>query len=400
MRIAVAGGLIVIAAVAGGIVMVQKGLLPRPTALADALGVTPAPKPPAPPAAAPTPPKPPADPVSTLADATPAAPPASAVPAASSAPPASTNAQGSGAAPPAAKPAGSVAAAGAAPPAPAAASTPAPAPAPKPVQLENCTNPNALGIGRVVQIDTTGGPGFGFEHFKTHDFLRPKEVVLTFDDGPWPNNTPAVLAALAAECTKATFFPIGEHATWHPEILKQVAAAGHTIGSHTWSHKDLSKLSLEDAKTEIEKGVSAVHWALGGPSASFIRFPALRHPPEVVSYVGQRNMAIFSCDLDSFDFKLKKPDAVIKSVMTKLDKLGKGIILMHDFQHATALALPELLRQLKAKGYTIVHMTSKAPLPTLKNFDDEIAQALGGPGMSAAESERPTKDIVQTISGQ
>src|SRR5262249_28096637 len=105
----------------------------------------------------------------------------------------------------------------------------------------SCSNPNALGIARVVEIDTTGGPGFGFEHFKSHDFLREGEVVLTFDDGPWPKNTQAVLAALAAHCTKAIFFPIGLHATYEPGILKQVAAAGHAIGSHTWCHQDLSK---------------------------------------------------------------------------------------------------------------------------------------------------------------
>ena len=75
---------------------------------------------------------------------------------------------------------------------------------------------------RTVEIDTTGGPGFGFEHFKQHDFLRNKEVVLTFDDGPWPTTT-AVLKALADECVRATFFPIGKHATYYPEILKQVA---------------------------------------------------------------------------------------------------------------------------------------------------------------------------------
>src|ERR1700716_791112 len=81
-------------------------------------------------------------------------------------------------------------------------------------------NPNALGVFRVVEIDTTGGPGFGFEHFKSHDFLREGEVVLTFDDGPWPKNTPAVLAALQAHCTKAIFFPIGLHAhvrAWHTQ---------------------------------------------------------------------------------------------------------------------------------------------------------------------------------------
>jgi peptidoglycan/xylan/chitin deacetylase (PgdA/CDA1 family) len=221
---------------------------------------------------------------------------------------------------------------------------------------------------------------------------------LTFDDGPWPGNTPAVLAALAAECVKATFFAIGKHATWHPEILKQVAEQGHTIGTHTWSHKDLSTLKLDQAKVEIEKGVSAVHWALGAPSASFVRFPALRHPPEVVAYVGERNMAIFSADLDSLDFKIKKPDQVVKSVMKKLEKHGKGIVLMHDFQRATAQAMPELLRQLKAQGYKIVHMTSKAPLATIEAYDTEVMKELGGPGMTGAGAQA-TKDVVQTISG-
>jgi hypothetical protein len=114
--------------------------------------------------------------------------------------------------------------------APVAAAQTSPIPAATPI---SCSNPNALGISRVVEIDTTGGPGFGFEHFKSHDFLREGEVVLTFDDGPWPKNTPAVLAALAAHCTKAIFFPIGLHATYEPGILKQVAAAGHAVGSHT-----------------------------------------------------------------------------------------------------------------------------------------------------------------------
>ena len=86
----------------------------------------------------------------------------------------------------------------AAPQAAAPQAAPAPAPAPAPTAAKpTCANPNALGIARVVEIDTTGGPGFGFEHFKQLDFLRDHEVVMTFDDGPWPVNTPAVLKALA-----------------------------------------------------------------------------------------------------------------------------------------------------------------------------------------------------------
>jgi len=257
-------------------------------------------------------------------------------------------------------------------------------------------NPNALGIARVVEIDTTGGPGFGFEHFKSHDFLRPGEVVLTFDDGPWPRNTPAVLAALAAHCTKAIFFPIGKHAMWEPGILKQVAAAGHAIGSHTWSHIDLSKkgMTFEMAKDEIEKGISAVRWAVGGPTAPYFRFPALKHPPELVTYLGQRNVGIFSTDFDSFDFKMRKPEQVRQAVLAKLKKFGKGMILMHDFQQATAAAATDLMNDLKAGGYKVVFMKPKDGLKTIASYDELILKDMKLPTVS----DRPTSSVVRTIS--
>ena len=260
-----------------------------------------------------------------------------------------------------------------------------------------CNNPNALGIGRTVEIDTTGGPGFGFEHFKDLDFLRDKEVVLTFDDGPWPVNTPSVLKTLAEECTTGIFFPIGKHATYYPEILKQVMAAGHSIGSHTWSHAALvnKKLTEQQRKDEIEKGFSAVKWALGGKApAPFFRFPALQHPPEMVTYLGTRNIAIFSCDLNSFDFKASKAQTIIDTVMRKVEKNGKGIILMHDFQKHTAEALPELLKKLKAGGYKVVAMRAKAPVQTLAQYDEDIVKDLKLPTVSS----RPVSSVVQTIS--
>jgi peptidoglycan/xylan/chitin deacetylase (PgdA/CDA1 family) len=279
-------------------------------------------------------------------------------------------------------------------PAAALAAAPAPTPTPTVAAQPKCDNPNALGVSRVVQIDTTGGPGFGFEHFKAYDFLADHEIVLTFDDGPWPWNTEHVLKALADQCTKALFFPIGLHAGWHPEILKEVAKAGHTIGSHTWSHKDLTKLTSEDAKAEIEKGIAAVSIALGNqPVAPFFRFPALRNPPEMIAYLGTRNIGIFSTDMDSFDFKMRKPDQVIKSVMTKLAKHGKGIILMHDFQHATAEAIPELLKQLKAGGYKVVQITGKTPVEPLPEFKEAVLKEMGG-GLDEA---RPMSSVIKTV---
>jgi peptidoglycan/xylan/chitin deacetylase (PgdA/CDA1 family) len=301
----------------------------------------------------------------------------------------------------------------AAPQAPIMAQAPAPAAAPQaapppPAPIASCPgNPNALGVTRIVEVDTTGGPGFGAEHFKGMDFLKPGEVVLTFDDGPWPNNTPKVLAALARHCTKAIFFPIGLHATYEPDLLKQVAAAGHAVGSHTWCHQVLSKTkgrclingkvqSVEYTfKDEIEKGISAVSWAVGGPIAPFFRFPALQQPPDAITYLGTRNVGIFSTDFDSFDFKMRRPEQVRQSVMTKLKKHGKGIVLMHDFQHATADAIGQILDDLKAGGYRVVQMKARDQLMPLPEYDALIMKEIKTPNVSG----RPVESVVRTIEG-
>jgi peptidoglycan/xylan/chitin deacetylase (PgdA/CDA1 family) len=260
---------------------------------------------------------------------------------------------------------------------------------------EKCDNPSALGVERVVEIDTTGGPGFGFQNFKAYDFLKDHEVVLTFDDGPWPGNTERVLKALADECTKAMFFPIGKHAGWHPEILKKDLAAGMTVGSHTWSHKDLSKMPFEDAKTEVEKGIAAVSIASGNkPIAPFFRFPALRNPPEIEKYLASRNIAIFSTDWDTFDFKARNPEQVHKAAMDRLTKHGKGIILMHDFQHPTSEAIAGILQDLKKNGFKIVQVVAKKPLEPLPEYVTMVQKEMGG-GLSEA---RPMSSVIKSIS--
>jgi peptidoglycan/xylan/chitin deacetylase (PgdA/CDA1 family) len=177
--------------------------------------------------------------------------------------------------------------------------------------------------------------------------------VLTFDDGPWPT-TPAVLKALSDECTKAIFFPVGKHTTYHPEILRQVFNAGHTVGSHTWSHAHLDgkKMTEPQVREEIEKGFSAVKMAIGAAPAPFFRFPGLGH------------------------------------------KQGKGVILMHDLQKHTAIALPTLLRRLKAGGYKVVQMKAKEQLETLPEYDAMLVKDQKVPAVAS----RPISSVVQTVS--
>ena len=119
---------------------------------------------------------------------------------------------------------------------------------------------------------------------------------------------------------------------------------------------------------------------------------ALQHPPEMVTYLGTRNIAIFSCDLDSFDFKAKNAQQVIDVTMKKLDKLGKGIILMHDFHKHTAEALPTLLRRLKEGGYKVVWMKAKAPVQTLPQYDEELQKDVKLPTVSS----RPVSSSIRT----
>ena len=103
----------------------------------------------------------------------------------------------------------------------------------------------------------------------------------------------------------------------------------------------------------------------------------------------------FSTDMDSFDFKMRKPEQVVKSVMDKLAKHGKGIILMHDFQQATAHAAVDLLKQLKAGGYKVVQITGKTPIEPQKEYVDAVLKEMGG-GLDEA---RPMSSVIKTIEG-
>ena len=284
----------------------------------------------------------------------------------------------------------------------AVATAPSAAPVPAQPAAENrpafakpvCNNPNALGVARTVQIDTTGGPGLGMSQYRDYDFLQPGEVVLTFDDGPWPNTTPAVLNALAAQCVQAIFFPIGKHSTWHPAVLKQVIAAGHSVGTHTWSHQNLASKSPQEAIDEIERGISAITLMAGQPLAPFFRFPQLRQTAELKAHLAQRNIATFSIDIDSEDFRVHNAQKLVTSMMDKLKKKGKGILLMHDLHKWSAAAVPDLLAQLKAGGYKIVFIRPKGTLTTLPDYDAAIQAELQPVKTSNA---RPISSVIQTV---
>ncbi len=263
--------------------------------------------------------------------------------------------------------------------------------------VDDCaTKSGVLGLSRVVEVDTAGGPVFGGSH-KGNNFLRAGEIVLTFDDGPMRAYTRPVLKALAAHCTKATFFMVGRMAAADPAMVKEVAAAGHTIGSHTWSHQNLKALGLLKGRQEFELGMSAVSKAAGAPIAPFFRFPFLGDSRLVREHAKTRNVATFFIDVDSKDFRTRDPKEVHARILSELAQQGRGIILMHDIQPSTAKAIGGLLSALHDKGYKVVHMVPKGVLDTVANFDSRAEKAIESKSDAAKAKPLSERSVVWTM---
>lgn len=221
-----------------------------------------------------------------------------------------------------------------------------------------CDSKDVLGVSRTVEIDTAGGPLFG-DQYPPQAVLQPGEVVLTFDDGPHPTVTKDILETLAAQCTKATFFNVGQMAKNFPEVVRAVHAQGHTIGTHTWSHANLANRSLERAKDQIESAIRQEDQVLPNMVAPFFRFPYLADSKHVIAYLQSRNIATFGIDVDSVDYRARTPERVVRNVMNGLAKTHGGIILFHDIHDNTAKALPTVLAELKANNYKVVNFIPK-----------------------------------------
>ena len=228
-------------------------------------------------------------------------------------------------------------------------------------QAAECLRKDALGTSRILTVDTATYPRVGLKSFPQTLPLADHEVVLTFDDGPWPATDPKILAALAHECVRATFFMIGKPASEHPELVRRIAALGHTVGHHTWTHHNLKYMKPDDADGEIDKGIAAVETALHGkttttPSTPFFRFPFFEMTPATLEVLQKRGIAVFGADLWASDWIPMTPAQQLKLLTDRLQIARKGIILLHDPKAQTAAMLPAFLRWLRDNRYRVVHL--------------------------------------------
>jgi peptidoglycan-N-acetylglucosamine deacetylase len=221
--------------------------------------------------------------------------------------------------------------------------------------------PDALGTSRVLAVDAATTPRVGRKEFPTTLPLADKEVVLNFDDGPWPGTTTAVLDALKRECVRATFFLAGNNAAARPELARRELAEGHTVAHHSFRHPLLDHMRGPAAIAEIDRGIAAVESALYGtpaaePHTPFFRFPGFASTPALLDALAARRIVVFGTDLWANDWNTMTPERELRLVMARLDANHGGIVLLHDTKRRTAAMLPALLHNLKAGGYRVVHV--------------------------------------------
>jgi peptidoglycan/xylan/chitin deacetylase (PgdA/CDA1 family) len=229
-----------------------------------------------------------------------------------------------------------------------------------PAKSSECPgNPDALGTGRTIVVDPSEHQLLGGFQYRESLPLNHKEVVITFDDGPLPPYTTRILDLLARECVKATFFMVGRMARAYPKIVQRVHDEGHTLANHSQNHPfNFHTMSVADAEREIQAGFDSIAAAVGDPAkvAPFFRFPGLLRQEAIERYLASRQLMSWSVDFMADDWRRISAREIVARALDRLEARGKGILLLHDIQPATALGLPELLAELKARGYRVVHV--------------------------------------------
>jgi peptidoglycan/xylan/chitin deacetylase (PgdA/CDA1 family) len=237
--------------------------------------------------------------------------------------------------------------------------------APGPAGAGECSgNPNAIGTSRTIVVDPSEHSLLGSVQYQETLPLQDKEVVLTFDDGPLPPYSTRILDILAKECVKATYFMVGKMVRAFPKVVRRTFEEGHTIANHSQNHSyAIHRQPIVDAWREIDDGFESLRTALGDPAAvaPFFRFPGLLREASVERFLAARKIMSWSVDVISDDSRRVGSAEIIRRTISRLEAKGKGIVLLHDIQPATANALPELLRQLKARGFRIVHVVPTGP---------------------------------------
>jgi cellulose synthase/poly-beta-1,6-N-acetylglucosamine synthase-like glycosyltransferase/peptidoglycan/xylan/chitin deacetylase (PgdA/CDA1 family) len=268
---------------------------------------------------------------------------------------------------------------------------------PAPQSLEHINNENSettyVGRGEIIRVES--GPALGkrsltiedstgdivderYDSLPTSWVIRkwgaePHKLALTFDDGPDPEWTPAILDILKKKKVPATFFMIGSNMEAHPGLVQRVLDEGHEVGNHTYSHPNLADTPPAAVRLELN-ATQRLFQALTGRSLKFFRSPYLTdaNPSDAdeiipIQQAQEQGYTEVTANLDTLDWEQLSVDQMMKLVFKELNSpnpdLRGNVVLMHDSggdRSRTLLLLPKLIDALRAKGYTFVPLSELA----------------------------------------
>jgi peptidoglycan/xylan/chitin deacetylase (PgdA/CDA1 family) len=175
-----------------------------------------------------------------------------------------------------------------------------------------------------------------------------KLIALTFDDGPNPDTTPGLLKILADNQVHATFFSLGQEAQSNPAIVKAESDAGNEVASHTWDHKDLVQLSPAAQKQEIQSAHDTIT-QITGKNVPLFRPPYGNYNTTTLA---QTDLSAVNWSIDTNDWRYSTSAPVVANALSAAHP--GAIILMHDIHPWSVAAVPQIIQNLKAQGYTFV----------------------------------------------
>lgn len=265
-------------------------------------------------------------------------------------------------------------------------------------------NPNAIGTSRTITVDPAVLPRIGSIQYRNTLPLNDHEVVITLDDGPIPPYTTRILDILASECVKVTYFLVGHMATAYPDLVRRIYNSGHVIGTHSQNHPlAFDRMGMPRIEREIDGGIASVKAAAGDPQAvaPFFRIPGLARSTQVESFAASQSLAVWSADEVADDWHRGiTPAQIVRKAISRIEaREHRGVLLLHDIHPATVMALPTLLKELKAKGYRIVQAVPAGERP--KSVPENPVPAVAGGGWprvvkASITSSEPTERVIKT----
>jgi peptidoglycan/xylan/chitin deacetylase (PgdA/CDA1 family) len=227
---------------------------------------------------------------------------------------------------------------------------------------------------------------------------RGHQIALTFDDGPDPATTPAILDVLRRYDIKATFFVVGARAEMHPDLIRRIASEGHTLGNHTYYHRDMTTLTPKEMSQELQDTQTAIDQALGYHRSRITLFrPPCGAPytaetdrlPAFQEFMEKQKMYPVMWNVDSRDWALRgRPDLIVDNIVQGTPQDG-GVLLLHDTQPQTVEALPKIIHY-----YQTAHFK-------FTGVRELLAKKYGvaPEGIEASHSDAPSPSVDTRFSG-